>query len=340
MGYSKITLHGGQTSDFLYIQKDSNGIEGLRFVDAEPQEWSDNTLLCSKFDNNLVAGNSSILTRITGYEIRRRKGANSYTEYVCTVKDTGNDAKTNFIVDYLVGNKESYTYYLYPGLSALKDNKDLILEPNVSEEVEAVWSGWTLLIVDDSDDPNVFYLNKMFKFDLNVSVDDMNNNAAVSVVQNFTPYPTVQYGASNYWSGGLTSLCGYASCINNEYIEPIDIKDELKALTSDTHRKFLKDPDGSIYEVKITSPITISRKAGLSEGFKSVKIGWTEVGAIEGKSVINNPDTPAVQWMLTESGKAVPYVSYVWDDNSRWDNSLKWTNGEGQPNDEDLVKLL
>lgn len=340
MGYSKITLHGGQTSDYLYIQKDSNDIEGLRFVDAEPQEWSDNTLLCSKFDNNLVAGNSSMLTRITGYEVRRRKGANSYTEYVCTVKDTGNDEKANFIIDYLVGNKESYTYYLYPGLSALNDNKDLILDPNVSDEVKASWSGWTLLIVDDSVDPDVFYLNKMFKFDLNVSVGDMNNNASISVVQNFTPYPTVQYGASNYWSGDLTSLCGYASCVNNEYIETKYIKDELKALTSDTHRKFLKDPDGSVYEVKITSPITISRKDGLSDEVKSVKIGWTEVGSAKGKSVINNPSNPVAQWVLTESGVASPYIDYTWDSNARWDNSLRWTEGDDNPSDTNLINLL
>nr|DAQ94562.1 MAG TPA: hypothetical protein [Caudoviricetes sp.] len=339
MGYNKITLYGQQICDYLHIQGDDSNLDDLKYVDAEPSQWKENTLLSARFNGDLTAGNSSMLTRITGYEVRRRNGATPYTDYVCTIKESNSENKSNFIIDYLVGNKTQYTYYLYPGLSSVKENKDLILSPNISEEVETKWSCWSLLVVDDSDEDNVFYLNKMFKFGLNVSVDDMSNNASVSVVPNFTYYPTIQYGSTNYWSGGLTSLCGYVSCVDNEYTEPVNIKTELKSLTSDMRRKFLKDPDGSVYEVKITSPINISRKDGLSDGVKSIKIGWAEVGEVSGKSVINNPNKPTQEWLLTESGIAVPYANYVWDNDSRWDNTLKWTDNEERPSIKRAINL-
>ena len=80
----------------------------------------------------------------------------------------------------------------------------------------------------------------------NQTTDAMSNNAVVSVLQNFTKYPTVQYGTANYWSGGLSALCGYVSCVDGNYIQTPNMIEELKKLTSDTRRKFLKDIDGKI----------------------------------------------------------------------------------------------
>ena len=76
MGYNKITLYGGQTCDYLHVQKNDTNIDNFQYVDVEPIEWNENTLLSAKFNGNLVAGNSSLLEQITGYEVRRRKGAN------------------------------------------------------------------------------------------------------------------------------------------------------------------------------------------------------------------------------------------------------------------------
>ena len=154
----------------------------------------------------------------------------------------------------------------------------------------------------------------------------MSNNAVVSINQNFTKHPTIHYGTANYWSSTLTSLCGFISCANDsEYIQTPNMIEELKSLTSDTRRKFLKDIHGNIWEVKITAPINISTDDRTLERIKTIKISWSEVGDAKGVSIINNPSIPTTSWVLTESGEAVPYISYIWDDQYKWDDSFRWT---------------
>ena len=326
MGYNKIILHGGQVCDYLYIQKELSDDELSNFkeVNSEPDSWNDKTLLFSKFNNNMIAGNSSLTGSIVGYEVRRQKGTDSYTEYVGTVKKT-EDNTGKYIIDYIASNKCDYTYYLYP--SSFSKN-GIVLSPFVTEEVSPDWEYWSLLVVDETKEDNVFYINKIFKFELNLATDDMSNNAVVSVMQNFTKYPTIQYGTSNYWSGGLTALCGFISCSDDDYIQTPNMINELKSLTSDTRRKFLKDMDGNIWEVKITAPITISTNDQTLERIKSVKLSWAEVGDVSGISITNNPNTPLTSWLLTETGEAVPYVEYVWEEHYKWDNSYRWTANE------------
>lgn len=320
MGYNKITLHGEQICDYLYIQNSNEGLNNLKYVDAEPQAWSNNTLLLSKFDGNLVGGNSTLVGRMNGYKLRRKKGTDSHTEYVATLTDA---FATKQIIDYMVSSNTSYVYYLYP--FNVTSGSGVTLSPFVSNEVTPEWDYWSLLLVDETNEENVFYLNKMFKFELNVATDDMSNNAIVTVTPNFTKYPTIQYAPANYWSGGLSSLCGFISCNGYDYIQTPDMINELKALTSDTRRKFLKNPEGDVWEVKITAPIVISTEDDTIEKIKNVKVSWTEVGSAEGISVINNPDLLSTSWVLTRTGQPAPYIDYVWDNNSVWDNSKLWT---------------
>lgn len=327
MGYNKIMLGGNQVCDHIYITMSKDDQSQYKHIDIEPDNWNVNTLMLAKFNKgDMFAGNSSLTRNVKGYEIRRKSGNNLYTEYVGTVKDMPEESEyKKYIIDYMVKNNTDYTYYLYPATTY--SGNGIVLYPSITNEAKTDWGYWSLLVVDETDEDNVFYLNKMFKFELNVVADAMNNNAIVSVLQNFTKYPTVQYGTANYWSGGLTALCGYVSCVNNGYIQTPDMIEELKKLTSDTRRKFLKDIDGNIWEVKITAPITITPEENF-QSIKTVKISWTEVGEVSGISIINNPYLPTTSWVLTETGEVVPYIDYVWDDNSHWNNSYKWTAKE------------
>lgn len=328
MGYNKITLGGNQVCDYLYVTKLRIDESQFKYVDVEPDEWESETLVLAKFnEGDMSAGNSSLTNNIKGYEIRRKSGDNLYTEYVGTVAENldGSSPK-KYIVDYMVKNNTDYTYYLYPATTHSENG--VLLSPSITKEVKTDWEYWSLLVVDESNEENVFYLNKMFKFELNVALDSMSNNAVVSVLQNFTKYPTIQYGTANYWSGGLSALCGYVSCANGEYTQTPNMIDELKKLTSDTRRKFLKDIEGNIWEIKITSPINITEEYSATQSVKSVKISWTEVGEASGISIINNPDAPTTSWILTETGEVVPYIDYVWDDDAHWKNSYKWTAKE------------
>ena len=328
MGYSKIILGGNQVCDYLYVTKSPDEQAQCRYIDVEPDNWETNTLMLAKFnEDDMAAGNSSLVNNIDGYEIRRKSGDDLYTEYVGTVEQpTDGSEPKNYIIDYMVKNNTDYTYYLYPATTHSENG--ILLSPSITNEVRTDWGYWSLLVVDESDEENVFYLNKMFKFELNIATDSMSNNAEVTVLQNFTKYPTVQYGTANYWSGGLSALCGYVSCADGNYVQNPNMIDELKSLTSDTRRKFLKDIDGNIWEVKITSSISITAENNALQSVSSVKVSWTEVGEISGISIINNPNAATTSWILTETGEVVPYMDYVWDDEAYWKNSYRWTAKE------------
>jgi hypothetical protein len=172
----------------------------------------------------------------------------------------------------------------------------------------------------------------MFKFELNLEIGDMTNNAQVTIVQNFTKYPTVQYGASNYWSGSLSSLCGFVSANSAEYVQNTNMVNELKSISSDTRRKFLKDIAGNLWEVDISAPLNISTKSTSTQELYTAKVSWVEVGDAKGVSIINNPNKSITDWVLTDSGEAIPYFTYVWDDQYRWNDSYYWTNGDDSRN--------
>ena len=326
MGYKKITLDGNQICDYLYVTKSQVDQSQFQYINMEPKEWKSDTVMLSKFnDKDMSAGNSSLTNNIVGYEIRRKSGDDLYTEYVGTVPETSDGSK-KYIIDYAVKNNTDYIYYLYP--NATHSGNGVALHPSITNEVKTDWGYWSLLVVDESEEENVFYLSKMFKFELNIAVDAMSNNAVISILQNFTKYPTVQYGTANYWSGSLSALSGYISCVNGNYMQTPDMIEELKSLTSDTRRKFLKDVDGNIWEVKITAPISITTEALTPQSLMTAKISWAEVGKTSGVSIINNPNAATTSWILTETGEVKPYIDYVWDEDSHWNSSYKWTAKE------------
>ena len=276
----------------------------------------------SNKENPLGAGDSVAIGSIDGYEVYRKKYNESHSEYIGTIQKSDKDFG-DIMVDYAAKNGIEYTYYFYPNVDTSKSGS--VLSPLVTEQVSIDCPYWSLLIVDDTKEENVYYLDKLFKFELNLQIDEMNNNAQISVVQNFTKYPTIQYGSANYWSGSLSSLCGFISANCADYVQNTNMIQELKSISSDTRKKFLKDTDGNLWEVDISSPISISTENMALQSVKTLKLSWTEVGDANGVSIINNPNKAVTDWILTESGEIIPYFTYQWDENYKWDNSYLWT---------------
>ena len=331
MAYNTIILNGEQICDYIYIQTDAPDEGAFSYVNDEPSSWLSSTTLYANFNNEesrLSAGDSAIIGTINGYEIYRRKYNESKAEYVGTIQKSEKNVN-DLIIDYAVRNGVEYTYYLFPNTETTASGT--MLSPFVTKQLAIDVPYWSLLIVDETEEENVFYLDKLFKFELNLEPDDMTNNAQISISQNFTRYPTVQHGASNYWSGGLSSLCGFISSNRVDYVQNVNMINELKALSSDTRRKFLKDMSGNLWEVDVSAPISISQFI-LSPDVKTWKFSWVEVGDADGVSIINNPTKKVTDWVLTESGDAIPYFTYQWDEQYRWDNSYMWTSNDNAGN--------
>ena len=85
MGYNKLILYGNQICDYVYVQ--ANNSTSFPTIESQPPDrWQKDTLFSSKFNNeSLAAGDVDIQVRITGYEIRRQKGASAFNEYVGTI---------------------------------------------------------------------------------------------------------------------------------------------------------------------------------------------------------------------------------------------------------------
>lgn len=334
MAYNKITLNGKQTCDYIYIQTKKPDKDDFSFVNDEPLNWESSTLLYANFkdkDSPLKAGDSAAVGSIDGYEVYRKKYNESHSEYIGTIKKSG-DKTGDLFVDYAARNGVDYVYYFYPNTDVSQGGA--MLSPLVTKQSSLDCPYWSLLIVDETKEDNVYYLDKMFKFELNLQVDDMNNNAQISIVQNFTKYPTIQYGASNYWSGSLSSLCGFISSNCEDYIQNVNMIDELKSISSDTRKKFLKDIDGNLWEVDISAPINISTEYMALQTIKTLKLSWAEVGDADGVSIINNPDKLVTDWVLTETGKALPYYTYQWGEKYIWDDSYIWTSNDDSRNNQ------
>ena len=342
MAYNKITLHGSQTCDYIYIQDTAPEGDSFSFVNDEPSIWSENTKLYANFkdpNRRLSAGDSAIVGNIDGYEVYRKKYNEAHSEYIGTVKkseDTSGEtnALNDLIVDYAAKNGVDYTYYLYPNIE--KSKGGTVLSPFITKQLAINCPYWCLLIVDETEEDNVFYLDKMFKFELNLEVNNMSNNAQVSIQQNFTKYPTVQYGAANYWSGSLSSLCGFIASNQIDYVQNVNMIEEIKSISSDVRRKFLKDTEGNLWEVNVAAPINVATEYMATEAVKTWTFSWVEVGDASNVSIISNPYKPITDWVLTETGEAVPYFTYVWDEQYKWDNSYLWTANDNVVNSNNI----
>lgn len=333
MAYDKIVLHGKQVCDYIYIQDSPiDTTQDFLYVNDEPAEWQISTSFYANFNDperRLSAGDSALIGDITGYEVYRKKHDEANAEYVCTIHDSGENVN-DYIIDYSVRNGVEYVYYLFPTTEETESGTPI--SPLETQPISLNVPYWSLFIVDETEEDNVFYLDKLFKFELNLQIDDMSNNAQVSVTQNFTKYPTVQYGYSNYWSGSLSSLCGFVSCGDLSYIQSVNMLDELKSLTLDTRRKFLKDTMGNLWEVSISAPIGVSTENMTAQDILSLKLSWVEVGDATGVSIINNPDKQAIDWILTQTGEVIPYITYQWGAQYIWDDSYFWTANEDRTN--------
>lgn len=325
MAYNKIALYGKQTCDYLYIQIDAPEGDKFSYVNDEPSSWSETTTFYANFsneDSRLSAGDSAVIGTIDGYEVYRKKYSESVAEYIGTIQK-GEENISDLMIDYAVKNGVDYTYYLYPNTDVTQSGT--VLSPFITNQLAIDVPYWSLFIVDETEEENVFYLDKMFKFELNLQVDNMTNNTQVSISQNFTKYPTLQYGSANYWSGSLSSLCGVIAANDVDYVQTANMIHELKSIYSDTRRKFLKDTEGNLWEVNIAAPINISIENMALQSLKTWKFSWVEVGDTKGVSIINNPTKPVTDWVLTEKGEALPYFTYVWDKQYIWDKSYLWT---------------
>lgn len=254
-------------------------VQEYHVITYEP-EWDFETELLATFDNDLNAGNIKATGQLVRWMVYRNSSISSQLIHIF---DT--EPLVSSLIDYGACNQTTYTYYVYPvydtGIGA----------PIQSNSILTDWWSWVLLVCSDMNVANTYSMTKSYVFDLDVSSGTMSNNTSFNVLENFTPYAKIQNSNSNYWSGTLTSLLGNTPC-NSGYVDTVQQMNEIKALSSDTNTKILKDRKGNMWMVRISAPISEQIMDQYKEQAVNMTFTWMEIGSMDGVSVV--AETPSV----------------------------------------------
>ena len=272
-----LKIDGAQKCDYVYFTKgalNETQKEAAENNDTLPQ-WDINTMFSIGFDNGLTAGNASTgSAAIIGYDVYREKKGEDLV-YVGTT-----DALDTDIVDYGVGNQWDVRYYIYP------KSDNFLGAPFVTDWLHTKFYGWQLLVCDHTDTPDSYNLSAIYLFDFNLANTSIQNNTTINKFQNFTQYLKVQRNRTNCWSGQLSALLGrYVYDYEQHYgyyFENISMVEAIRTLSTETRDMFLRDFDGFLFRVQVTSPVQLAQSQHTSMNEHTVTIEWTEVGSADG----------------------------------------------------------
>lgn len=278
---SEIRLLPHQICDFVLVSNgnlsDDERLDVLRWgYDA-----SFPTYFYANFENGLNGGQYGT----TGYDkfsVYRQEGSDEAFQHVgdISVEDG------NVLIDASVETGKTYTYHVY-GVGQTYSNAV------VADPVHTCGWDWQVLACTQ-DDSGAYHVQKIFRFGNNVSSGSVSNNAAPSVLQNFTRYPTIQDSPWNYRSGTLTGLIGYTA--DGKYYDTKELRDEITALTTSDYALFLKNRKGDVIRIAISGAVEMETMDNSASQAQTMKLPWTEVAdASDAQIVITKNDGAYLQ---------------------------------------------
>lgn len=238
-------------------------------------EW-----FCVRWKNGI---NASSIDYLNGFVIYRTSVGQSNRDKLCQTAFGGFDVFPNRfpnIFDYSARSQNAaYTYTLYP-----LDGQTYLTGAVSSNAISPCWWNWTLMECQATTNKNIFQVLAAYRFRNNVETGGMSNNNTPNVLQNFTPYPTVQIAPHNYKTGTLTALIGAVDWSSGQpqYKDTIELRDAIMALSASQNPLFLKNRKGDLFRVRISSPIGMQTADATVEQMQTATIQWVEVGSTDG----------------------------------------------------------
>ena len=251
--------------------------------------------------------------------VKRKEEKENYFKTIATLDYDYNksDSSQLQLIDYGAKSGKKYQYVLFP-----VGETQQYQGPIYSDPIEVDWEKWTLMLCDETENENELTVDQIFLFDLNIKSGSMSNNNKKTLIENFTPYPRVQSSQSCYWSGSLTGLLGYIAQDNMTYIQTPEMLQIFKNLSRNRQRKFLKDRDGNLFEVEISSALSIENTDNLTIDLKTKKIDWAEVADAENTSIILKSNQVPVWLESSINSGAVGRNEINWLQKNYWIGDL------------------
>lgn len=279
MSITSVRISGKQICDYIWVLNRELTNDEVAFVSDYTNEpsWTLDTELLVTFNESLLAGNiTSGSSSPTNWKIYRQEVGDSNMVLAAAI----DDATTNFI-DYNIKNNTEYIYHMFA------ETASYITAPIAADPITTNWRNWCLFDVTETDEDNVYKFHEGFVFSADVQSGSMNNNLQSATYPNFTEFPKIHKGQSNFYSGTLQALLGRVECPVGKYIEHPEMEAALKAFTTNPRKKFLKDAKGHIWEVEITSALTVTPREGYPFLPYDISFGWTEIGTTDGLIITN-----------------------------------------------------
>lgn len=277
-----LTLPGEQVTEYLWVSErelSAGQMEALLGDGAFVPEYDDTTLLLTDFKNGLQAGNldSVFGSGLQGFSIYRYETGAQTLKRIADVP-----LEQLAMVDCGARSQVAVRYYMF-GIG----EETYTTAPIISPEIAPVFWDWAVL--ECAQDENGAYRpSGVFRFGKNLSSGAIGNNNQPGVLQNFTPYPTVQPSAANYRSGTLTSLIGSIDSEGN-YSDTTELRDRIYALSVTQQTLFLKNRKGDLWQIRTSDAVSMSTADATREQAQIVSLPWVETADAEAAKIILLP---------------------------------------------------
>lgn len=291
------------TYDELEVLKDTSSIDTNT---EKSQGWLENTVLCARFNGDLVGGNVGLYQNNTSYDILyiqivRRKTDETQVWDVYKEIPIQDKGETYKFIDRFLESEQEYEYGIRP--IAYDENGKIIMgEVSMITKSYVKYDYAHLLGRDENNEEVQYTLIYNFKLgDITTNID------ANTIVTLSGQYPITIYGASKYKTGNANYLLVTEESTTGSINVSTEkaLRNSIDKFLSNKKPKILKFEDGTYLLVSISDNFTLTPNENLI-GSYTLTFNYTEIGDVNDiKTLIQygliNNDTGIIQTGSTQT---------------------------------------
>lgn len=263
--------------DYLWIEAGTLGdsvVQALMSEGGYEPVFTADTLFLANFADGLQAGNVSADEAVQSWSVYRADASGENLALAATVP-----VAEKSVIDCGAASQGVYTYYIFG-----EDAEGNVTAPLMSGRISPVLWDWSILACTEETE-DVFRVDDIFRFSLNVSSGTVSNNNKPNLLENFTRYPTMQMDPANYQSGTLNGYLGRVGA-GAEYSDTLARRDELFALPLSGKQLFLKSRKGDLLKIAVNGSITAQVQDNTRQQAMICAVPWVETGSAEGAQLV------------------------------------------------------
>lgn len=263
--------------DYLWIGAGTLGdsvVQALMSEGGYEPVFTADTLFLANFADGLQAGNVSTDEAVQSWSVYRADASGENLALAATVP-----VAEKSVIDCGAASQGVYTYYIFG-----EDAEGNVTAPLMSRKISPVLWDWSILVCTEETE-DVFRVDDIFRFSLNVSSGTVSNNNKPNLLENFTRYPTMQMNPANYQSGTLNGYLGRVGA-GAEYSDTLARRDELFALPLSGKQLFLKSRKGDVLKIAVNGSITAQVQDNTRQQAMICAVPWVETGSAEGAQLV------------------------------------------------------